>query len=46
MWPFNYPGDDYLTNVFGQVIIMAEDIADDLIDFVDDVIDDIKEDII
>lgn len=34
-WPFNYPGDEYQTNVFSQVIILLEDIKDATINFID-----------
>ena len=30
MWPFNYPGDDYSTNVFNQIIIFVEDLSDEV----------------
>lgn len=31
-WPFNYPGNDYLTNVYGQIIILAEEAKEAVID--------------
>ena len=41
-WPFNYPGDEYLTNVFSQVIILVEDIKDATVEFLDNIKEDIK----
>ena len=41
-WPFNYPGDDYLTNVFSQVIILLEDIKDATINFIDNIKEEIE----
>ena len=38
-WPFNYPGDEYNTNVFSQVIILLEDIKDTTIEFIEDIVD-------
>ena len=43
-WPFNYPGDNYLTNVFSQVIILVEDVKDTAIEFISDIKDEIKND--
>ena len=45
-WPLNYPGDEYLTNVFSQVIIMCEDIKDTAIDFIDNIMTPISEKVI
>ena len=44
-WPYRYPGDNYLTNVFSQVIITIEDIAEDIRDGVIEFVDIIKEEI-
>ena len=42
-WPLNYPGDEYLTNVFGQVIILCKDIKDTTLEFVDNVLTEISD---
>lgn len=36
-WPFNYPGNDFITNVFGQVIVTLEDIGEKAKDIVDNI---------
>jgi len=43
-WPFNYPGDEYNTNVFNQVIILLEDVKDKTIEFIDEIKEGIKND--
>ena len=40
-WPFNYPGDDYPTNVFSQIILVLEDIKEST----EEIIEEIKEEI-
>lgn len=44
-WPLNYPGDEYLTNVFSQVIILCENIKESTIEFVDNVLNEITDNI-
>ena len=41
-WPYNYPGDNYITNVFSQVIILLEDAKDATIEFIEDIVEEIK----
>jgi hypothetical protein len=41
-WPFNYPGDNYNTNVFNQLIILLEDLADSAVEFADEIKEEIK----
>ena len=42
MWPFNYPGDIYDTNVFNQVIILFEDLTEKARDLIEDIGSEIK----
>ena len=35
MWPFNYPGDNYITNVFNQVITLLEDVKETTVEFIE-----------
>ena len=42
MWPFNYPGDEYVTNVFSQIIIILEDIKESAVEMVDNIKEEIK----
>lgn len=36
-WPFNYPGNEYNTNVFSQVIILLEDVKDTAIEYITEI---------
>ena len=42
MWPFNYPGDIYSTNVFNQVIILFEEIGEKAKDLVEEISSELK----
>lgn len=42
-WPFNYPGDNYFTNVYGQIIIIAEEAKEKVIDAIDAIKDAVGE---
>ena len=43
-WPLNYPGDSYITNVFGQVIILLDDIKESTVEFVEEMVEVLKDD--
>ena len=42
MWPFNYPSDEYVTNVFNQVIILIEDIKESTVEIVEHIKEELK----
>lgn len=32
---FNYPGDDYMTNVFNQIVIFLSDLTEEVIESIE-----------
>ena len=37
-WPHNYPGDEYLTNVFSEILILIDDVVEKVGDIIEDII--------
>ena len=42
-WPFNYPGNEYLTNVYGQIIILAEEAKEAVVDAAESIKESVEE---
>jgi hypothetical protein len=43
LWLYRYPGDDYLTSLFSQVVIIIEELTEDAKQQIDFINDEIKE---
>ena len=41
-WPYNYPGDEYLTNVFSEILILIDDVAEKVGDIITDIVDTVE----